>query len=128
MHDSLRRMILRRNLVKDTTDILQVPRLRPQSPIFSLLTPHPRSLATFCQEVGYVVRAVVPPTVPTRRVRVCLHAGNTREQIDGLIERVDLWIASQVGNGILPGAGPGTEQEHGEGKQDEEEDFVKALL
>jgi hypothetical protein len=120
-------MILRRNLVKDTSDILEVPRLRPKSPIFSLVTPHPRSLAAFCQEVGYVVRAVVPPTVPTRRVRVCLHAGNTKQHIDGLVERVDLWIAAQLGNGILPGAGPGAEHED-ESKEEDDDDLVKALL
>src|ERR1700759_3600502 len=128
MYHSLRRMILRRNLVKDTTEILDVPKLRPRSPIFSLLTPHPRSLSAFCQEAGFVVRAVVPPTVPTRRVRVCLHAGNTKKEIDGFIERVDLWIAMQLGNGILPGAGPGPGQGEGEAKEDEDNDFIKALL
>ena len=42
-----------------------------------------------------MIRAIVPPTVPkgTERVRVCLHAGNTLEEIDALIERIDQWLS-----------------------------------
>ena len=45
---------------------------------------------------GFVVRAIVPPTVPkgTERVRVCLHAGNNLEEIDALIERIDQWLTA----------------------------------
>lgn len=39
-----------------------------------------------------MVRAVVPPTVPTRRVRVCLHAGNSVEECDRLVRRVEEWV------------------------------------
>ena len=42
------------------------------------------------------MRAVVPPTVPTRRVRVCLHAGNTYAQIEGLVRRVEMWLVEKV--------------------------------
>ncbi|CZT06975.1 related to 7-keto-8-aminopelargonate synthetase and related enzymes [Rhynchosporium graminicola] len=51
--------------------ILQIPNELPRSPIIALLTPEPRSLAKYCQEKGFVVRAIVPPTVPegTQRVR-----------------------------------------------------------
>jgi hypothetical protein len=127
-------MLLRRNLVKDTTDVLNVPLQRPQSPIFSLLTPNPRSLAAYCQESGYIVRAVVPPTVPTRRVRVCLHAGNTQHEIDGLVETIDLWLATQLGNGILPSTGPQPNIEESSISKDEREterdenDLFKSLL
>lgn len=40
------------------------------------------------------MRAVVPPTVPigTQRVRVCLHAGNTVEEVQRFIDRVGEWI------------------------------------
>jgi 8-amino-7-oxononanoate synthase len=43
------------------------------------------------------VRAIVPPTVPrgTERVRVCLHAGNTVEEIDGLVKRIGEWVVAQ---------------------------------
>lgn len=69
----------------------------PRSPIFSLLTKQPRSLASFCQEHGYVVRPIVPPTVPEggERVRVCLHAANTRHQVDGLVQVVQQWARQQ---------------------------------
>ena len=66
----------------------------PQSPIFALLTPYPRELAAFCQRSLFVVRPIVPPTVPAggERVRVCLHAGNTIEEIDGFVDLVAKWM------------------------------------
>ena len=69
----------------------------PESPIFALFTPLPRDLAQYCQQVGFVVRPVVPPTVPagTERVRICLHAGNTEEQVDAFVEVVKRWISSK---------------------------------
>lgn len=78
--------------------ILSVPSECPQSPIFALLSQKPRELASYCQSAGLVVRAVVPPTVPegTQRVRVCLHAGNTAEQIDRFVECVAEWIKWQA--------------------------------
>ncbi|KAL3495512.1 pyridoxal phosphate-dependent transferase [Aspergillus germanicus] len=64
------------------------------SPIFSLRSQVPRELASVCQQEGYIVRAIMPPTVPAgkERVRVCLHAGNTMEEIDGLIETIQKWL------------------------------------
>ncbi|KAL3477235.1 pyridoxal phosphate-dependent transferase [Aspergillus californicus] len=64
------------------------------SPIFSLRSRVPSQLASFCQEEGYIVRAIMPPTVPTgrERVRVCLHAGNTVEEIDKLVETIEIWL------------------------------------
>ncbi|KAL2828149.1 pyridoxal phosphate-dependent transferase [Aspergillus cavernicola] len=64
------------------------------SPIFSLRSRVPRQLASFCQQEGYNARAIMPPTVPTgqERVRVCLHAGNTVEEIDGLVETIEMWL------------------------------------
>lgn len=66
----------------------------PTSPIVSLRTSHPRQLASACQEDGFVVRAIMPPTIPEgkERVRVCLHAGNLEEQIDGLVRTVQAWL------------------------------------
>lgn len=54
----------------------------------------PRELAGACQREGYTVRAIMSPTVPAgkERVRVCLHAGNTVEEIDGLIEVIEAWL------------------------------------
>jgi 8-amino-7-oxononanoate synthase len=84
---------------RNAAQLLQLAEICPRSPIFSLQTEHPRSLAKFCQEGGFLVRAVVPPTVPTRRVRVCLHAGNTYEQIDGLVKRVERWLVDRLQEG-----------------------------
>lgn len=77
--------------------LIDVPSKCPESPIFALFTPLPRDLAQYCQQAGFVVRPVVPPTVPagTERVRVCLHAGNTEEQIDAFLEVVRCWISSK---------------------------------
>jgi 8-amino-7-oxononanoate synthase len=74
--------------------VLLIPSQKPQSPIFSLLSPEPRSLAKYCQDGGYVVRPIVPPTVPkgTERVRVCLHAGNTIQDVEGLVGRIGEWL------------------------------------
>lgn len=73
--------------------LLVLPERQPDSPIFALLTSEPRSLAKWCQDAGFVVRPIVAPTVPVgkERVRVCLHAGNTTEEIDALVERIGKW-------------------------------------
>ncbi|PYH87823.1 PLP-dependent transferase, partial [Aspergillus ellipticus CBS 707.79] len=69
----------------------------PRSPIFSLRSPVPRDLAAACQHKGFVVRAIMSPTVPAgkERVRVCLHAGNTMEEIDGLVATIQTWLGRQ---------------------------------
>ncbi|OJJ69058.1 hypothetical protein ASPBRDRAFT_292647 [Aspergillus brasiliensis CBS 101740] len=66
----------------------------PRSPIFSLRSPVPRQLAAACQRKGFVVHPIMSPTVPEgkERVRVCLHAGNTVEEIDGLVETILDWL------------------------------------
>lgn len=77
--------------------LLQVPPEMPRSPIFSILMPDPRSLARHCQAAGFVVRPIMPPTVPegTQRVRVCLHAGNKHGDIDRLTAIIKDWLLSQ---------------------------------
>jgi 8-amino-7-oxononanoate synthase len=41
-----------------------------------------------------VVRPIVPPTVPegTQRVRVCLHAGNTFQDVERLVATIQDWL------------------------------------
>lgn len=87
-----------RNRLKDYLhaadgSVLQVDHV-PNSPIFSLRTPFPRQLASACQQQGFVVRAIMPPTVPAgkERVRVCLHAGNTTAEIDDLVRTIERWV------------------------------------
>ncbi|RDL33027.1 Aminotransferase [Venustampulla echinocandica] len=83
--------------------LLQLPNEIPRSPIFALLTPEPRGLAGYCQDGGFMVRAIVPPTVPkgTQRVRICLHAGNTFDDVERLVIRIKSWleIRGNVGGG-----------------------------
>ncbi|CRG86311.1 8-amino-7-oxononanoate synthase [Talaromyces islandicus] len=64
-----------------------------QSPIFSIRTKYPRELARYCQQRGLIVRPIMAPTVPLgkERVRVCLHAGNTRHEIDRLVGAIQQW-------------------------------------
>jgi len=83
------------------TPYLALTKELPKSPISFLWSPHPRSLAKWCQERGFVVRPIVPPTVPEggQRVRVCLHAGNTDTEIDGLVAAVRAWIEKQEAEG-----------------------------
>ncbi|KAF2272972.1 PLP-dependent transferase [Westerdykella ornata] len=82
----------RPSLVQSST--LQIPKEKPQSPIFAILASNPRSLASFLQGRGMMVRAVVPPTVPegTSRIRVCLHAGNTVEEVRVLVDSIEEWV------------------------------------
>ncbi|TNY17367.1 pyridoxal phosphate-dependent transferase [Rhodotorula diobovata] len=66
----------------------------PTSPIVPLLTPSPRPLAAFLRTRGFLARPITYPTVPRgeERLRVCLHAGNTQREVDGLCEAVAEWV------------------------------------
>lgn len=79
-------------------ELLRVPLERPKSPIFSIQLDDPKALAKYLQDKGMMVRAVVPPTVPegTSRVRVCLHAGNTVEEIRRLVGTMEEWCARRA--------------------------------
>lgn len=72
----------------------------PTSSIVPLLTSSPRPLSAFLRELGYLVRPITYPTVPKgmERVRVCLHAGNTKDQVVGLAEGVRRWEILQQQN------------------------------
>lgn len=45
-----------------------------------------------------MVRAVVAPTVPhgTERVRICLHAGNTVDEVENLVEALQIWCERRL--------------------------------
>lgn len=77
--------------------LVEIPSACPKSPIISLLTPDPRGLARYCQAAGYVVRAIVAPTVPEgfERVRVCLHSRNTPDEIEGFVQTLQRWIEQE---------------------------------
>lgn len=71
------------------------------SPIIGLLTPDPHALSAFLLERGYVVRPVVPPTVPPggQRVRICLRAEMGSEVVDGLVAALQDWVQARKGCG-----------------------------
>ncbi|KAF8336243.1 pyridoxal phosphate-dependent transferase [Cantharellus anzutake] len=55
----------------------------------------------------YLAYDITPPIVPraASRVRICMHAGNTKDEVDGLIEAIVYWVNSVLVHG------PGTPQE-----------------
>ncbi|KAF5390013.1 hypothetical protein D9757_003800 [Collybiopsis confluens] len=67
--------------------------VHPPTPIIPLLTPHPRPLSARLYSLGMNARPITWPTVPRgkERVRVCLHAGNTSEQVEALVNGVVEW-------------------------------------
>ncbi|KAL1687838.1 pyridoxal phosphate-dependent transferase [Schizophyllum commune] len=74
------------------------------SPIIPLLTSHPRSLAAYLaaerpRTAGkdhrpISARPIVPPTASSR-VRVCVQAGHTREELDALVDGVVEWVRTE---------------------------------
>lgn len=79
--------------------LFRLPASPPRSPILPLFSSRARSLAAHCQKRGYMVRAIVAPTVPmgTDRVRLCLHAANTVGEVRGLCLAMEEWLGGQLG-------------------------------
>lgn len=84
--------------------------MQQPSPIIPLLTEHARELAAHLRANGLLARPICYPTVPKGedRVRICVHADNTTEDIDRLINCVRLWVnddrrAQQGGSKIEQG-------------------------
>ncbi|KEP52045.1 8-amino-7-oxononanoate synthase [Rhizoctonia solani 123E] len=67
------------------------------TPIVPILTPYPRPLAQHLREHGFLARPITHPTVPKgeERVRICLHAANTEEEVDGLVDALVEWAKVQ---------------------------------
>ena len=80
---------------------LRIPSVCPSSPVFSVQLVNPKVLASYLQQQGMMVSAVVPPTVPpgTERVRICLHAGNTVDEVEKLVLALRMWCESQAADG-----------------------------
>ncbi|RDX46269.1 PLP-dependent transferase [Lentinus brumalis] len=66
------------------------------TPIIPVLTPHPRPLSAHLRVRGLNARPITWPTVPkgADRIRVCLHARNTREDVDRLVSGMIEWAES----------------------------------
>jgi 8-amino-7-oxononanoate synthase len=67
---------------------------RPPAPIVGLLSPTPHALSAFLLERGFIVRPVVPPTVPPggERVRICLRAGMDPSRLELLVDALRDWV------------------------------------
>ncbi|CAL1715848.1 unnamed protein product [Somion occarium] len=68
------------------------------TPIIPILTSQPRPLSAYLRVKGMNARPITWPTVPKGkdRVRVCLHAGNTSEEVEGLALAMVQWAREQV--------------------------------
>ncbi|GAB2554342.1 aminotransferase class I/II-fold pyridoxal phosphate-dependent enzyme [Spirosoma aerophilum] len=71
------------------------------SPIQCLIIPgneQARAVAAEAQRIGLDVRAILSPTVPAgqERLRLCLHAFNTTEEIDKLLAVLRITLASHL--------------------------------
>jgi 8-amino-7-oxononanoate synthase len=98
MHEELKRVVkLCPRFYKYTAE-------NPQSPIFSLECGDPKGLAIDLQRRGFVVRAIMSPTVPkgSERVRICVHAGNSLNDIVSLAVAIENY--GQVSNGFPAGS------------------------
>jgi len=86
---------------------------QPPTPIIPLLTPRARDLSAHLLAHGLNARPISWPTVPkgTDRVRVCLHAGNTREDIDALVDASIAWARAAWVAGIRQDEQAGLEED-----------------
>ncbi|KAF8508482.1 pyridoxal phosphate-dependent transferase [Gautieria morchelliformis] len=78
-------------------EMLWTPENDVASPIIPLITRYPRPLAAYLQKLGFLTRPITYPTVPKGmdRIRICLHAGNTIEGVDGLLAGIMAWADTQ---------------------------------
>ncbi|KAI0364322.1 PLP-dependent transferase [Pilatotrama ljubarskyi] len=65
------------------------------SPITPVLTSHPAQLAAYLNQFGYAVEGVFQPVVPKgeERIRISLHALNTKAELEDLVARLTQWAA-----------------------------------
>ncbi|KAK3291053.1 pyridoxal phosphate-dependent transferase [Chaetomium fimeti] len=82
-------------------DLLRVRLGKPQSPVIPVLTSQPRNLAKHCQQMRFMVRPIVAPTVPKgeERIRICLHARNSMAEVEGLIGAIEQWLVETMKRG-----------------------------
>ncbi|KAF8490940.1 pyridoxal phosphate-dependent transferase [Russula emetica] len=95
----------------------QASTAQPPTAITPLLTPYARALSAHLLARGLNARSISWPTVPKGMdlVRVCLHAGNTRAEIDALVSASVAWAAgmAQAERAGLEGDQPRVEKSGG---------------
>jgi 8-amino-7-oxononanoate synthase len=69
------------------------------------MTSQPRPLSAFLAARGITARPITWPTVPkgADRIRVCLHAANTRSDVDSLVSACIEWAREAVREESLAG-------------------------
>lgn len=69
------------------------------APIIPVFTSHPRPLSAYLRAKGMNARPITWPTVPKGRdrIRVCLHYGNSRLEVEDLARAMVEWAREQVG-------------------------------
>lgn len=95
------RSVLRDGLVSvvasvppSSSHLLRLPEDPSPSAISFVMSSQAKDLAAHCRSRGLWVRAILPPTVPagTERVRICLHGGNTADDVEKLVGATQEWI------------------------------------
>lgn len=73
--------------------------MQTTTPILPLLTPYPRKLSKFLNSKGFLVRPISYPTVEKgkERVRICLHGGNSIEEVQELGKVLKEWFRAEGG-------------------------------
>ncbi|KAI0090175.1 PLP-dependent transferase [Irpex rosettiformis] len=68
------------------------------TPIVPVLTSQPRPLSAYLRKLGMNARPITWPTVPKGkdRIRVCLHASNTLEEVERLATAMVNWAEEQI--------------------------------
>ncbi|KAK7038280.1 Aminotran-1-2 domain-containing protein [Favolaschia claudopus] len=63
------------------------------SPIVPVMTTRPKPLSAYLRTLGMVALPISWPTVPKGkdRIRLCMHAGNTKAEVDRLVEGMLQW-------------------------------------
>ena len=75
-----------------------------RSPIIPVRMPNPRPLATWLKSQGFAVVPLTFPNVPrgTERLRICIHANNTREEADALVSALIRWSVQMSDSTQIP--------------------------
>lgn len=71
-----------------------LPAMLLTTPIVPLLSPTPREFSKYLNKAGFLVRPITYPTVPKgqERVRICLHADNSTDDVRRLVEVIERWL------------------------------------
>ncbi|MCJ1235470.1 hypothetical protein MMC14_003438 [Varicellaria rhodocarpa] len=96
LHNRLHALVAKFIAINSSHCPIIAPKECPPGPIIPLIVPGRKSLslAAYCKDQGYSVNAVGPPIVPPdeERIRICVHAANTRSELDGLVSAIEEWL------------------------------------